>query len=100
MVQSADIDSGGQYGIRDSLSSIISNPLFKGIVKNVVKGVFDSRGIPTVQTIPGAAQTDVLNAIGSVVTNPTFANAISDVNTFFSGQAPTSSSSAAVVATS
>ena len=63
----------------------MESPLFKAVVKNIVHQFYVERGIPTLQSIPGTAQNDVLDAIAAVITSPVFAQLVHEVNTWYSG---------------
>jgi hypothetical protein len=82
-LKSVNLTSGAQFGILDTIAKVVENPLFRGVVKNIVNQVFIQRGIPAVASIPGSAQKDVLDTIGAIITNPAFAKAIQDINTEF-----------------
>lgn len=78
-----------EYGIRDAVADVIkNNPMFTGLLKNIVHDVFTSRAIPTANAIPGSAQNDMQNIIGALVTNPTLGETITGYNTHFSGISP------------
>jgi hypothetical protein len=79
-LDSINASQGIQFGIFDFVGSVISNPIFTSVVKNVVGQVFAQRGITTAVSSPGTAQHDVMNAIGTLITHPDFAKAISDIN--------------------
>lgn len=85
---SSSSSSSGQFGIRDSVATVLKNPMVKGILKNIVNNVLDAHGIPIVNSLPGTSPKDLQNIIANIVTNPTFAQAVADTNTHFSGVAP------------
>lgn len=78
-------NSSVQSGIRNSIAGVLNDPMVKGILKNMVNNVFDTHGIPTANSLPGTAPKDVQNTIATIVTNPTFAQTVADISTYFSG---------------
>ncbi|KAF5350798.1 hypothetical protein D9758_010354 [Tetrapyrgos nigripes] len=76
-----DSDSayGIQSGIKDTMSSVVQNPLFQSVVKGIVQQVLIYHDVGNV-TGPKSGEKDVLQVIGSVITNPTFGRAVKQMN--------------------
>lgn len=65
-----DPESLAQFGIKDFLGSVIKNKLFQSVVKNVVKGTLESRGVELKESIPGASPPEVARMIGGLSLHP------------------------------